>query len=181
MSEMINNMLDFSRIEAGRKQYRFEKTSLPQVVREAVEDYSGYTGNLGFALQVEIDDAIPPFPMDAEAVRLMVVNLLQNAVKYSADRKFIAVRVYPETGKNCAVIEVEDKGIGMEEKDLKKIFERFYRSGDNPVQAVEGSGLGLYLVHHAARAHNGEIKVTSQPGKGSRFTVLLPMTEAKNQ
>ena len=175
MTEMINNMLDFSRIEAGRKQYRFEKTSLPEVVREAAASYRAYMRNLGFRLQVEIDDTIPPFALDEEAVKLIVVNLLQNAVKYSIDEKSIFLRLYIEKEKGHAVLEVEDKGIGMKEKDLKRVFERFYRGQGGTVQTVEGSGLGLYLVRHAVDAHNGEIKASSQPGKGSTFTVLFPM------
>jgi signal transduction histidine kinase/arsenate reductase-like glutaredoxin family protein len=175
MTEMIVNMLDFSKIEAGRKHYSFEETSLARLVKETLESYTAYIQNLGFQLQVEIDDSVPPVPLDADAIKLIVVNLLQNAVKYSAKEKFIGIRLYRE-GEN-AVLEVEDKGLGIAVDDLKKIFERFYRASGNSVQMVEGSGLGLYLVQHAVHAHNGEIKVSSQPGKGSRFKVLLPLCE----
>jgi signal transduction histidine kinase len=72
-------------------------------------------------------------------------------------------------------LEVEDKGMGIEKDDLNKIFEQFHRASGDNVQTVEGSGLGLYLVHHAVHAHDGEIKVTSEPGKGSRFEIILPI------
>ena len=172
MNEMIINMLDFSKIEAGRKYYNFVETSLAEVVKEALESYTDYIQNLGFELHAEIDDSIPLFSIDADAIRLIVVNLLQNAIKYSIEEKFIGVRLYGE--KENVVLEVVDKGMGIEEKDVKKIFGRFYRASDNSVQMVEGSGLGLFLVQHAVQAHKGEINVFSQPGKGSRFKVLLP-------
>jgi signal transduction histidine kinase len=173
MSEMITNMLDFSKIEAGRKQYRMEVTDMSRVVRETVESYTKYIHNQGFQLQVDIDDSIPPFPLDDEAVQLIVVNLLQNAVKYSIEEKFIRVLLYRENGS--VVLEVEDRGIGMEEKEHKKIFDRFYRAPGSRIQTAEGSGLGLYLVRHAVHAHHGEITVNSQPGKGSRFKITLPL------
>jgi signal transduction histidine kinase/tetratricopeptide (TPR) repeat protein len=173
MSEMITNMLDFSKIEAGRKQYRMEVTDMSRVVRETVESYSKFIHGQGFQLQVDIDDSIPPFLLDEEAVQLIVVNLLQNAVKYSIEEKFIRFRLYKENGS--VVLEVEDRGIGMEEKELKKIFDRFYRVPGSRVQTAEGSGLGLYLVRHAVHAHHGEIIVNSQPGEGSRFKITLPI------
>ncbi len=176
MNEMITNMLDFSRVEAGRKQYNFENTSLPMVVKDVLESYIAYIKNLGFQLEVEIDDNIPSFLLDADAVRLIVVNLLQNAVKYSIKKKSIIVRLYRE--KETVVLEVEDKGIGIEKDDLNKIFEQFHRASGDTVQTVEGSGLGLYLVRHAAQAHSGEIRVTSEPGKGSIFTIVLPIMGA---
>ncbi len=176
MNEMITNMLDFSRIEAGRKQYNFESTSLPVPVREVLESYTPYIKNLGFHLEVGIDDDIPFFLLDADAVRLIVVNLLQNAVKYSIREKSIIIRLYRE--KETAVLEVEDKGIGIAKDELDRIFEQFHRASDDTVQTVEGSGLGLYLVQHAVHAHEGEVKATSEPGKGSRFVILLPITGA---
>jgi signal transduction histidine kinase len=173
MTEMITNMLDFSKIEAGRKQYRMEMTDLSLVVRETVESYTQYIHNQGFQLRVDIAEGIPPFLVDTEAVRLIVVNLLQNAVKYSVEEKFIRVRLYRENGS--VVLEVEDRGTGIEEKERKKIFDRFYRVPGTQVQTVEGSGLGLYLVRHAVHAHHGEITVDSRPGKGSRFKITLPL------
>jgi signal transduction histidine kinase len=173
MNEMITNMLDFSRIEAGRKQYDFENTSLPVLVKEVLESYTPYIKNLGFQLEADIDDDIPGFLLDADAVRLIVVNLLQNAVKYSIKEKSIIVRLYRE--RETAILEIEDKGIGIEKHDINKIFEQFHRASGDTVQTVEGSGLGLYLVQHAVQAHEGEVKVTSEPGKGSRFKVLFPI------
>lgn len=179
MNEMITNMLDFSRIEAGRKQYDMETASLPVLVRQTTDSYLGYIHAHGFRLEVEVDDTIPPLAMDTDALRLALVNLLQNAVKYSGGEKFIRVRLYGDNKNNAAVLEVEDRGIGMDEKELKKIFNRFYRAPGSHVQTVEGSGLGLFLVRHAVQAHNGGISVDSQPGSGSIFRISLPLEKNK--
>jgi signal transduction histidine kinase len=173
MNEMITNMLDFSKIEAGRKQYRFQQHSLAAIVRDTLESYESYARNLGFQMEVEVDEEIPPFPLDAEAIRLVLVNLLQNAIKYSHRVKSIGVRLSREEGN--AVLEIRDRGIGIAEGDWEKLFQRFYRVPDSWSQAVEGSGLGLFLVKHAVEAHRGTVSVTSQPGQGSRFTVVLPL------
>lgn len=174
LNEMITNMLDFSRIEAGRKRYTFNTISLAGLVTGVLDSYTPYIQNLGFTVQAQIDDTIPPFFMDAEAIRLIVVNLLQNAVKYSLSEKFIGIRLFRE--KDLAVLTVEDRGLGIGKKEQKRIFGRFYRSPDSAAQAVGGSGLGLYLVEHAVSAHHGRIAVSSEPGKGSRFTVYLPIS-----
>ncbi len=176
MNEMIDNMLNFSRIEAGKKQYELKETSLPQIVRAVVEQYTEYLEKLGFRLEIDIDDTLPPFLLDKEAIKLITVNLLQNAIKYSPDEKYLGIRLYGSD--NHAVLEVEDRGIGIGKKTLPHIFERFFRAEDERVRNLEGSGLGLFLVHHAVKAHKGEIKITSQPGKGSVFTVYLPIKDS---
>lgn len=178
MNEMVDNMLNFSRIEAGRKQYELKESSLPELVRAIVAPYVGYLEKLGFRLEMEIDESLPPLRLDREAVKLMVVNLLQNALKYTAAEKTIAIRVYGD--KDSAVLEVEDRGIGISDKDLPHIFERFYRSQEDRVRATEGGGLGLYLVHHAVKAHGGEIKVASRLGRGSIFSICFPINQAVN-
>jgi signal transduction histidine kinase len=175
MNEMIDNMLDFSRIEAGKKQYYFQVSSLPDIVQSVVERYAVYLEKNGFELNVEILDELPPFELDREAVALIIANLLQNAVKYT-DRekeKYIAVRVCRE--KESALIEVQDRGMGIADKDLPDIFKKFYRVPGSEVKAREGSGLGLFIARHAAAAHNGDIRVKSQIGKGSTFTVRIPI------
>lgn len=177
MNEMINNMLDFSRIEAGKKEYHFEPSSLQEIVRTVVERHSDAIKKNGFELKVEIDDNLPSFELDREAVSLLAANLIQNAVKYSGKEKYIGIRVYRED--HHAVLEVEDRGIGIAEKDLANIFKKFYRASDPTVKACEGSGLGLFIARHAAAAHNGEIQVKSRVGKGSTFRVILKKSPFK--
>ncbi len=175
MNEMINNMLDFSRIEAGKKEYHFQPSSLQEIVRTVVEGHSDYIKENGFEVNVEIDDLLPSLELDEEAIALMTANLIQNALKYSDKEKYIGIRVYREN--HHAVLEVEDRGIGIAEKDLVNIFKKFYRVSDPTVKACEGSGLGLFIARHIAAAHNGEIQVKSQVGKGSIFRVILKNKE----
>jgi signal transduction histidine kinase len=107
-----------------------------------------------------------------------LVNLVNNALKYSQDRKYIGVNLYRENG--CVKLEVIDHGIGIPAGEQTKIFEKFYRVGDPLVHNTKGSGLGLSLVQHIARAHGGDIAVNSTPGAGSKFTIMLPVEGAGN-
>ena len=109
-----------------------------------------------------------------------LLNLVNNALKYSQDRKFIGVNLYRENG--LVKLEVIDHGIGIPSREQEKIFEKFYRVGDPLVHNTKGSGLGLSLVQHIAQAHGGEVSVDSTPGQGSKFRVELPVVQplAKN-
>lgn len=173
MTEMINNMLDFSKVEAGKKVYEPQKLAIRDVVEPIITRFAKHMKGLRFQLDVDIAEDLPNFYFDPEAVRLMIVNLLQNAVKYSLQQKHVGINIYRDEDR--VAIEVADKGIGLEQKEVEKIFTKFYRVGNEQVKALEGSGLGLFLVNHAVKAHNGEIKVRSKPGKGSTFTILLPL------
>ncbi len=110
--------------------------------------------------------------MDPDAIAQAVLNLLNNAIRYSQDVKRIEVRV--EGRERQIPIEVADHGIGIQRSEQEKIFEKFYRVNDDLVHNVRGTGLGLALVKHIVEAHAGKIVVDSAPGKGSRFTILLP-------
>lgn len=175
MNEMVNNMLDFSRIEAGRKQYRFGECRWQEIVQEVIGRYRVYIQKSGFQLEVEIDNQLPPMPLDREAMELVVVNLLQNAVNYSLEEKYISVRLYREEG--YAVLEVGDRGMGISREDLPYIFKKFYRAPDNAVKVRQGSGLGLFILKHAVDAHYGEINVQSEKGSGTVFTIRLSLSE----
>lgn len=172
MNEIIDNMLDFSRIDAGKKEYNPEESSLPEIVRAVVDRHVDYIKKNGFEFTIEIDDGMPSLRLDRDAVSLLTANLIQNAVKYSDKEKYIAVRVYVKDGH--AVLEVADRGMGIGETDMNNIFKKFYRVSNPTVYAREGSGLGLFIARHAAAAHNGEITVESRVGKGSTFYVYLP-------
>jgi signal transduction histidine kinase len=175
MTDMIDNMLDFSKIEAGKKQYHFQRSSLTEIVEAVKGRYADYLKKTGFDLQVQIEKNVPMFELDREAIQLIIANLIQNALKYSTEEKYIGIRVYRE--KDHAVIEVEDRGMGIPEKDLPNIFKKFHRVPGSAVKAREGSGLGLFIARHAAASHNGEIQVKSRIGKGSTFKVILPLNK----
>jgi signal transduction histidine kinase len=176
LTALINNILDFSRIEAGRKEYEFRNTDIAELVRNTLESYRYQIEQQGFAFEENIDSNLPAVPVDREAIARALVNLVNNALKYSSDQKFLGVKLYREN--SVVKLEVADHGIGIARRDQSKIFEKFYRAGDPLVHNTKGSGLGLSLVRHITQAHGGDIAVESTPGKGSKFTLSLPLTSA---
>jgi signal transduction histidine kinase len=172
LTALINNILDFSRIEAGRKEYEFQETDLGELVHSTLESYRFQIQQNGFAFEENISPDIPPVKVDREAIARSLLNLVNNALKYSKDRKFIGVSLY--RSDSSINLEVRDSGIGIPANEQEKIFEKFYRCGDPLVHNVKGSGLGLSLVRHIARAHGGDVLVESAPEKGSKFTIALP-------
>lgn len=177
LSALINNILDFSRIEAGRKEYDFRETDLRELVRNTLDSYRYQIEQHGFTYEEKIDE-VPPLSVDREAMARSLVNLVNNALKYSQDRKYIGVKLYRENGS--VKLEVIDHGIGIPPQEQHKIFEKFYRVGDPLVHNTKGSGLGLSLVRHIVQAHGGEVLVDSAPGEGSKFTIALPVQQAEN-
>jgi len=173
LTALINNILDFSRIEAGRKEYEFKETNLPDLVRSTLDSYRFQIEQNGFAFEENISRDIPPVNVDREAIARSLLNLVNNALKYSKDQKFIGVSLYRANGS--VKLEVRDHGIGIPPSELEKIFEKFYRCGDPLVHNIKGSGLGLSLVRHIVRAHGGDVQVESTPEKGSKFTIALPL------
>jgi len=173
LTGLINNILDFSRIEAGRKEYDFRETNLAQLVRNTLEAYRYQIEQNGFAFEENISDGLPPVRVDREAIARSLLNLINNAVKYSAQDKYLGVKLYRDNGS--VKLEVIDHGIGIPRTEQAKIFEKFYRSGTPLVHNTKGSGLGLSLVRHIVQAHGGQVSVESAPGKGSRFVIALPV------
>jgi signal transduction histidine kinase len=177
LTALINNILDFSRIEAGRKEYDFRETDMRELVCNTLESYRYQIEQHGFILEEKIGE-VPPLRVDREAMARSLVNLVNNALKYSQDRKYIGVKLYRENGS--VKLEVIDHGIGIPPNEQNKIFEKFYRVGDPLVHNTKGSGLGLSLVQHIAQAHGGDVAVDSAPGAGSKFTITLPLHPAEN-
>jgi signal transduction histidine kinase len=179
LTALINNILDFSRIEAGHKEYEFRETDIAELVHNTLDSYRYQIEQQGFAFEETIDSDVPPVRVDREAIARALVNLVNNALKYSADEKFLGVKLYRENGS--VKLEVVDHGIGITRREQSKIFEKFYRTGDPLVHNTKGSGLGLSLVRHITQAHGGEIAVESTPGKGSKFVLSLPLASAPPQ
>jgi len=173
LTALINNILDFSRIEAGRKEYDFRETHLPGLVRETLDAYRYQIEQNGFAFQEQIEEGLPPVRVDREAIARSLLNLINNAVKYSPEEKFLSVKLF--RSGNEIKLEVADHGMGIPIQEQGKIFEKFYRVGDPLVHNTKGSGLGLSLVRHIVQAHGGNVSVESAPGKGSTFTIALPL------
>jgi signal transduction histidine kinase len=173
LTALINNILDFSRIEAGRKEYDFRETDMRELVRNTLESYRYQIEQSGFDFEEKIAEDVPALRVDREAMARSLLNLVNNSLKYSQDRKYLGVKLYKVNGS--VNLEVEDHGIGIPLQERGKIFEKFYRVGDPLVHNTKGSGLGLSLVQHIVQAHGGEVHVDSTPGQGSKFTISLPV------
>jgi len=173
LTQLINNILDFSRIEAGRKEYRVAPADVARVMREVIESYRFQIEQQGFELAVNVEEDLPQVPADEEALGQAILNLVNNAIKYSRETKSIRIDVRREGSK--VLVSVADRGIGIPRSEHKKIFEKFYRGEDSLVHETKGSGLGLALVRHIMEAHRGAVEVESTPGKGSTFTLVLPV------
>jgi len=172
LTRLINNILDFSRIERGIKEYRFTDCNILDVVRKSVDAMRYQIEMEGGRLRLKIPKRLPIIHGDSDALQEVIMNLLSNAIKYSTTRKDIELTVTTKTG--VITIAVGDKGIGIPQEDIPHIFEQFFRVKDNRSRQVGGAGLGLAVVKHIVEAHGGEISVQSKIGKGTTFRVQLP-------
>jgi two-component system phosphate regulon sensor histidine kinase PhoR len=178
LTRLINNILNFSRMEAGKKQYNFAPADLNDVVKCVMRTFQSHLQHEGFETTVELTEIMPSIRADSEAVAEALINILDNAMKYSGTEKFVGVGT-GVSGK-MVYIEVEDHGIGIDPHHQTKIFETFYRVSTGLTNNIKGSGLGLSLVKHILDAHGGTIELTSVPGKGSTFRLLFPLLTQKD-
>jgi signal transduction histidine kinase len=175
LTRLINNVLDFSRIERGEKKYTFAKCDLVAVVRETVETYRPHLEANGFKLECDLPDSPLLVNGDRDALSQIVVNLLSNAEKYSNDRKEVRVEARQQSQPLPHVeVSVLDRGLGVPQGCEEKIFEQFYRAHDSLSSGIQGSGLGLTLARQIARAHGGDVVCEPRAGGGSCFTLRLP-------
>ena len=177
LTALINNVLDFSKIDAGRRTYDMQPASVPELVRNTLNAYRYELSKENFEVEVEIDEVLPEIVMDDDAISQALLNLLNNAVKYSRERKRIVVSARQKDG--MLQLSVADSGIGIGKEDQKKIFDMFYRGSDEAVRSVRGTGLGLAITKHTAEAHGGTVTVESVKGEGSTFIISLPIRHAE--
>ena len=174
LSRLIDNILDFARIESGRKSYAFAQADLRDTVAATLQTFEIRLRHEGFVITFEEPEApLPSLRFDPDAIGQALHNLLDNAVKYSGGKKELTVRLRRDG--DDAVIEVRDHGIGIAPDEQQRIFERFHRVGTFLVHDVKGSGLGLSIVRHITEAHGGSVTVESEPGRGSVFALRLPL------
>ena len=176
LTALINNILDFSKIESAEKKYRFAEIDVVDFVECTVSAFAVPLRDQNVSVAFRAPSSRPPLlRVDKDAIGQALVNLLDNAVKYSNGRKEIEVTV--TTSRDALRISVRDHGIGIAPSEQKKIFEKFYRVGSGLVHDIKGSGLGLSIVQHVAQAHGGRVDVQSEPGAGSTFTIVLPLAQ----
>jgi signal transduction histidine kinase len=173
LSRLVENLLDFSKIEAGMKEYRLEEADIAALAADVAGRFRQQAAFKDFTLETEIADNLPFIRADKDALGRAVLNLLDNAVKYSGGNPRVTLRVW--SGEEAVNFQVEDHGIGIGKSEQKKIFEKFYRSESALESDVKGSGIGLPLVEHVVRAHGGKVLLESEPGKGTRVTIRLPV------
>ena len=173
LSRLLNNVLDFSKIEQGTRTYSFVPTSLEEIIHAAEKAMAFPMNQKGFSLQVDTQKGIPPILADRDALEQAVLNLLHNAMKYSGESRDIILKLRRNGEMVC--IDVIDHGIGILDENRDRIFGKFFRVPGIENQKIPGTGLGLMIVSHIAKSHGGRIEVFSQPGEGSTFSLILPM------
>ncbi len=173
LARLIENVLDFSKIERGVKEYNFADTETGDVVQKAVKAMRYQFENAHAKLRVSTSRRLPRLHADADAIEEAIINLLSNALKYSTTTKDVSLKV--RSDGSHLLLEVKDKGVGIPESEHGKIFEAFYRVRDGQLAQVGGAGLGLALVKHIVEAHSGTISFTSTVGKGTTFVISLPV------
>ncbi len=173
LSRLLNNVLDFSKIEQGKKVYRPQPTSLYEVIQATARTMEYPLSRQGFSLRVQAEDDLPDVCLDRDALEQALLNLLSNAMKYSGNSREIHLKLLRKNG--WALIHVTDFGIGIDPREQQRIFDKFYRVVSPENDRLPGTGLGLALVLHFVKAHRGRIEIESSPGQGSTFSLYLPL------
>lgn len=176
LGRLLDNVLDFSKIEQGTRRYWMEPTSLAAVVQQAARAISFPLERRGFTLNLRLDPDVPSVMADRDAMEQAVLNLLQNAMKFAGESRSIEIVLKRDGG--FAAIVVIDHGLGIHEADQRRIFEKFVRIESPENLRIPGAGLGLTIVHHIIEAHGGRVDVESRPGEGSAFWLRIPIEAA---
>jgi signal transduction histidine kinase/CheY-like chemotaxis protein len=171
LQKLVNTLLDFSRIEAGRMQATYEATDLAHYTKDLVSNFRSALERAGLRLRVDCEPLSQPVYIDREMWEKIVLNLLSNALKFTFEG---GVTVSLQESSQAVALTVEDTGIGIAPAELPRIFERFHRAAGAKGRTIEGTGIGLALVQELVKLHAGTITVKSEIGKGSSFTVSIP-------
>jgi signal transduction histidine kinase/tetratricopeptide (TPR) repeat protein len=177
LSLLTDNILGLAKIEEGRAEFKFEPTDIAVLLTDVVSSFRERVRHEGFEIGLKIQDSLPLLTADRTALSQAVANLIDNAVKYSGDSRKVAVGA--SLDETAVAVSVRDFGIGIKKEDRDQVFDRFFRGGDELTRAVKGSGLGLTLVRKIVEAHGGSVRLESEPGKGSVFTIRLPIPQRR--
>ncbi|MFH1941044.1 MAG: ATP-binding protein [bacterium] len=173
LTRLVKNVLDFSKIEEGKKEYNFEETNMVAWLTQTIDNFRKDRMQEGIKIHTQIENEIPPLLIDQDGLSRSLNNLLDNALKFSQNKKDVEIRVRSDVEN--VVIQVKDNGIGIPQDELSKIFDKFYQGRNALRQTVKGTGLGLTLVKHAVEAHGGTISVESKVDQGTTFSLILPL------
>jgi len=179
LASIVNKILSFSKMEAGKVNYEFEPTDLSKLLTDVLATYNYHLKSKGFTCNFSLNGALPLVRVDKNAISEAIINLLDNAVKYSNGAKEIEVRL--GSIDNQVFIEVQDHGLGISTEDQKYIFDKFYRVSSGEVHNTKGTGLGLTLVLSIMKAHGGRVNLDSQPGSGSIFQLVFPVDNTSKE
>jgi signal transduction histidine kinase len=173
LTKLIENILDFSRMEAGLRPYRMEPADIGDVTRHVLSTMESQFAQTQFKVHADIAPGLPRVDVDEDAVKQAIENLLANAMKYSGEARDIDIRVARANSHVC--VSVIDHGIGISRREQKRIFRKFYRVDSGLGGGPQGCGLGLAIVDHTMRGHGGFVRVESEPEQGSTFTLHFPI------
>jgi len=173
LNSMVRNILDFSKVEEGRKEFVFQESDVAQLVKDEIENFKQVKIYAGIRIDLQIFPDIPRIYVDRDSFYLALDNLLENAFKFSLEKKEIWVEVKKDAEN--ARVDVKDKGMGIPSGEMDKIFDKFYQGKNAAQQSIRGTGLGLALVKHTVEAHGGKVSVESKVGRGSTFSLVFPV------
>ena len=180
LTKLIERLLDWGRMESGRKIYELRREKVADVLEDAIRAYAPHRelgGDLDFGVEVEPD--LPDVIVDRAAIAGAIVNLLSNAQKYGGSPPRVRLAIRSKDGE--VTIAVSDNGVGIPRPEHRRIFEKFYRIDDRLSRTKDGSGLGLAIVNHVARSHRAKVVVDSAEGKGSTFALILPAAPPREE
>ena len=175
LKRLVESLLDFGRMEAGTRPYRMQKLDAGELVRSVAGEFVNDTAASSHRIELQLDGESAPIHADRDALSLALWNLLDNAVKYSPGCRTVWIALARREAR--VAISVRDEGLGIPPAEQKEIFRKFVRGAEAKANGIKGTGVGLAMVEHLVRAHGGVIRLESQPGRGSTFTIELPKSE----
>ena len=173
MIKLVNDMLNVSRIEEGRLEYSFEKENLQEVYKTIISNLDNKIKEKKINFKIEKPQKMPDIYMDKEKIRLVLQNLLENAIKYTPENGKVDFRIKKVNKK--ITIKVKDNGVGIPKKDQRKLFSKFFRAENVIKMQTDGTGLGLFIANNVIKKHGGKIEYKSEEGRGTEFTIHLPI------
>jgi signal transduction histidine kinase len=169
--QLINDWLDMSRIQAGEITHRLQPVAIASCVDAALAGLEWSARDKGIEITTSMPDDLPQVEADPDSFREVLSNLISNAIKYNRPQGYVRIRALRQN--DWVVVEIEDNGFGVEEKEIPFLFEQFFRSKSKEVRGQQGTGLGLAIVDKIVRAHGGKIEVKSELGKGTTFSIFI--------